>query len=146
MKPINFILKLVLAAVIALGTMGIQGVYAQDKVKQLKLLKSKFAGGDNQRVTLIYEEVPPSPASLKTGQYPKGSLHYHTGHAVVYVIEGALEIKFKGEKPRIIGPGGVFEELPGQEIQGKNASTTEWVKIVVFQVTDKDKPLAVDVK
>ncbi len=146
MKPMTFILKLVLAAVIALGVMGIQGVYAQQEVKQLKLLKSVFANGDDQRVTLIYEEVPPSPTSLKPGQYPEGSLHYHTGHAVVYVISGALEIKFKGEKPRIIGPGGVFEELPGQVIQGKNASTTEWVKIVVFQVTDKDKPLAVDVK
>ena len=146
MKPITFILKLVLAAVIALGVMGIQGVYAQEEVKQIKLLKSVFANGSDQRVTLIYEEVPPSPTSLKAGQYPEGSKHYHTGHAVVYVISGALEIKFEGEMPRIIGPGGVFEELPGQVIQGKNASTTEWVKIVVFQVTDKDQPLAEDVK
>lgn len=146
MRPTTFILKLVLAAVIALGAMSIQGVYAQEKVKQLKLLKSVFANGADQRVTLIYEEVPPAPANLKPGEYPEGSLHYHTGHAVVYVISGALEIKFKGKKAQIIGPGGFFEELPGQVIQGKNASTTEWVKIVVFQVTDKDKPLAVDVK
>jgi hypothetical protein len=146
MKPTTFILKLVLAAVIALGAMGIEGVYAQQEIKTLNLLKSKFAGGDKQRVTLIYEELPPSPASLKPGQYPDGTLHYHTGHAVVYVIEGALEIKFKGKKPRVIGPGGVFEELPGQVIQGKNASSAEWAKLVVFQVTDKDKPLVVDVK
>ena len=142
MKPITFILKLVLAAVIALGAMGIEGVYAQQEVKLLKLLKSNFAGGDNQLVTLTYEEVPPSPASLKPGQYPEGSKHYHTGHAVVYVIEGTLEIKFEGEMPRIIGPGGVFEELPGQVIQGKNTSTTEWAKLVVFQVTEKGRPLA----
>ncbi len=146
MKSTTFILKLVLAAVVAVGTMGTQGVYAQDKVKQLKLLKSVFSNDSNQRVTLIYEEVPPAPKSLKPGEYPAGALHYHTGHAVVYVISGALEIKFKGKKSQIIGPGGVFEELPGQQIEGKNASTTEWVKIIVFQVTDKDKPLAVDVK
>ncbi len=146
MRPTTFILKFVLAAVIALGAMGIGDVYAQDKLKQVNLLKSVFSNDANQRVTLIYEEVPPAPKSLKPGEYPAGSLHYHTGHAVVYVISGALEIKFKGEKARIIGPGGFFEELPGQQIQGKNASTTEWVKIVVFQVTDKDKPLAVDVK
>ncbi len=146
MKSITFILKLVLAAVIALGDMGLGGVYPQDEVKQIKLLKSVFANDSDQRVTLIYEEVPPAPTSLKPGEYPEGALHYHTGHAVVYVISGALEIKFQGEMPRIIGPGGVFEELPGQVIEGKNASTTEWVKIVVFQVTDKDLPLAEDVK
>ncbi len=146
MRPTAFILKFVLAAVIALGAMGIQGVYAQDKLKQVNLLKSVFSNDPNQRVTLIYEEVPPAPKSLMPGEYPAGSLHYHTGHAVVYVISGALEIKFKGKQAQIIGPGGFFEEVPGQQIQGKNASTTEWVKIVVFQVPDKDKPLAVDVK
>ena len=112
----------------------------------MNLVKSKFANGGNQTVTLIHESLPPSSASLKPGEYPDGTLHYHTGHAVVYIIEGALEIKFKGKTPRIIGAGGTFEELPGEVVQGRNASSTEWAKIVVFQVTPDGKPLAVDVK
>ncbi len=139
-------LTLALAGAIVIATLTIHSVGAQEQVKKLTLVKTDLAGVSGKQVTLIYEEVPPAPASLKKNEYPAGSKHYHTGHAIVYMIDGSLVLDYEGQPTRTVGPGDFFEELPGQVLQGKNASTTEWAKIIVFQVGEKGAPLDVKVK
>ena len=146
MRKAILIFILALAGTLVMGQVGMNSALAEQKVKKETLLKTDLADARGKEVTLIYEEVPPAPASLKKNEYPKGGKHYHTGHTVVYMISGSLVLDYEGKPPMTVGAGDIFEELPGQVIQGKNASTTEWARIVVFQIGKKGEPLTVEVK
>ena len=137
MQPAKFALNLALAGAIAVGAIGIQGLHAGQKVKTTALLTVALAGVEGKEVDMRIKEFPPGWASSK---------HMHTGHEFVYVLEGSMVVDMEDKAPYTAGPGEVFDELADRVMLGRNASATEWLKILVIQVGDKGKPLTVKVK
>jgi quercetin dioxygenase-like cupin family protein len=70
--------------------------------------------------------------------------HSHPCPVIVYVVEGALRAKVKGEPETVYQAGESFYEAPNgvHEVSG-NASQTKPVKFVAYFVCDHDTPLSV---
>ncbi len=73
-----------------------------------------------------------------------GDVHRHNAHVFVYVLEGSIVMQVQGGKEVTLGPGQTFYENPGDvHTVGRNASTTQPAKFVVFMVKDKGAPVSV---
>lgn len=83
-------------------------------------------------------------------EYPPGSsdpVHRHYADAFVYVLEGSIIMQVKGGKEVTLTPGQTFYEGPNDiHTVGRNASTTEPAKFVVFLVKKKGAPVLVPVQ
>src|SRR3982751_876718 len=83
-------------------------------------------------------------------EYPPGAVdpvHRHNAHAFVYVLEGSIVMQVKGGKEVTLKPGDTFYEGPDDvHTVGRNASTTEPAKFVVFFVKDKAAPVLIPEK
>ena len=83
-------------------------------------------------------------------EYPPGGadpVHVHNAHAFVYVLEGSVVMQVKGGKEVTLMPGDTFYEDPNDvHIVGRNASSTEPAKFVVFLVKDKGAPALIPVE
>ena len=75
-----------------------------------------------------------------------GKKHYHPGHVIAYVLEGAMTFEEEGRPPITKKAGEVFHETPGVRLTPKNASQTEPVKLLVIDIKDKGQPVSVDVQ
>jgi quercetin dioxygenase-like cupin family protein len=65
----------------------------------------------------------------------------------VYVLEGSIVMQVRGGKEVTLKPGDTFYEGPDDvHTVGRNASTTEPAKFVVFFVKDKGAPVLVPAK
>jgi len=77
-------------------------------------------------------------------EYPPGGadpVHRHDAHGVVYVLEGSIVMGVKGGKEVTLKPGEAFHEGPDDiHTVGRNASSTEPAKFVVFLLKDVGKP------
>src|SRR5499425_770664 len=82
--------------------------------------------------------------------YPPGStdpIHRHNAHGFIYVLEGSIVMQVRGGKETTVTAGQTFYEGPDDvHVVGRNASTTEPAKFVVFFVEDKNAPLFVAAK
>jgi len=82
--------------------------------------------------------------------YPPGStdeVHRHDAHAFVYVLEGSIVMQLKGGQPVTLHAGQSFYEGPNDvHIVGRNASTTQPAKFVVFLVKNKGAPILTPVR
>jgi quercetin dioxygenase-like cupin family protein len=58
-------------------------------------------------------------------------------------LEGAIEIDVDGEDPLVVSAGEAIYETPNKPMVGRNASSTEGARFVVFQVGEAGKPLMV---
>ena len=131
----------VLAGTIAAGMATGQGLRAQGQQEQAPqekitaLLKTALPGMEGKEVNIVHISVPPGFVTEK---------HFHPGHVFIYVLEGAVTIEMEGEAPIKLGPGDVLHEAPNRSMVGKNLSSTHGAELVVFQIGDKDKPLAVE--
>ena len=74
-----------------------------------------------------------------------GGKHFHPGPVFVYVLEGELSVETDAGI-ETISAGKIYREELRQTMRGKNLSTTDAAKIVVFQVGDTGKPMMVKVK
>jgi quercetin dioxygenase-like cupin family protein len=96
------------------------------------------------------KECPGKEATMITVEYaPGGSdiIHRHNAHAFVYVLEGKVIMQLRGGKPLTLGPGQTFYEGPGDvHLVGRNASSTESAKFLVFFVKDKGAPILIPAK
>lgn len=83
-------------------------------------------------------------------EYPPGSsdpIHRHNAEAFVYVLEGSVVMQVKGGKQVTLTPGQKFYVGPNDvHVVGRNASTTQPAKFVVFLVKDIGAPAVVPVK
>jgi len=80
---------------------------------------------------------------------PGGSdpVHRHDAHAFVYVLEGSIVMQVKGGEEVTLTPGQTFYEGPNDvHVVGRNASSTQPAKFLVFFVKDKGAPVLVPVK
>ena len=95
-------------------------------------------------------DLPGKEALMITVDYPPGSkdaVHRHNAHAFVYVLEGSIVMQVKGGKPVTLTPGQTFYEGPDDvHVVGRNASSTQPAKFLVFFVKDKGAPVLVPVK
>jgi quercetin dioxygenase-like cupin family protein len=95
-------------------------------------------------------DIPGKDVQVLTITYPPGShdpVHRHYADAFVYVLEGSIVMAVNDDKPVTLTPGQTFYEGPNDvHTIGRNASTTEPAKFIVFLVKNKNAPVLVPVK
>ena len=80
---------------------------------------------------------------------PGGSdpIHRHNAHAFLYVLEGAVVMQVQGGQQVTLTPGQTFYEGPNDvHIVGRNASSTQPAKFLVFLVKPQGAPVLVPVQ
>ena len=94
-------------------------------------------------------ECPGKEGLMITVVYPPGAsdpIHRHNAHAFVYVLEGTVVMQLKDGKEVTLTPGQTFYEGPKDiHTVGRNASSTQPAKFIVFLVKDKGAPVLVPV-
>jgi quercetin dioxygenase-like cupin family protein len=94
--------------------------------------------------------IPGKEALMITVEYPPGwsdPIHRHNAQTFVYVLEGAVVMQVKGGKAVTLTPGQTFYEGSDDvHTVGRNASTTQPAKFLVFFVKNKGAPVLVPVK
>src|SRR5438034_9683876 len=74
------------------------------------------------------------------------TIHRHDAHAVVYVLEGEVEMQVRGGMLRRLGPGQVFYESPEDvHTVSRNASKTKPAKFVVFFIKNEGAPILIPI-
>jgi quercetin dioxygenase-like cupin family protein len=99
----------------------------------------------NKLLTKQLPEAPGKEIEVITVDYAPGAvdtMHRHDAHAVVYVLEGEIEMQVRGGTLQRLGPGQVFYESP-QDVHtvSRNASKTRRAKFVVFFVKNQEAPI-----
>jgi quercetin dioxygenase-like cupin family protein len=115
---------------------------------------SLSASAGAQHVTsLLTKPLPDFPGKemdVITVEYAPGAvdpIHRHDAHAVVYVLEGHIEMQVQGGALTHLGPGQVFYEAPNDiHTVGRNASRTKLAKFVVFFIKNQGAPILTLVK
>lgn len=112
------------------------------------------AAADEAKVTpLLSKELKESPGReglMIVVEYPPGNtdpIHRHNAHGFIYVLEGSVVMQVKGGKQVTLTSGQTFYEGPDDvHVIGRNASSTQPAKLLVFLVKDKGAPVLVPVK
>jgi quercetin dioxygenase-like cupin family protein len=101
-------------------------------------------------VTKEFKNIPGKEGEMIVVDYPPGSsdpIHRHNAQAFVYVLEGSVVMQVKGGKEVTLTPGQTFYEGPNDvHLVGRNASSIQPAKFVVFLVKDKGAPILIPVK
>jgi quercetin dioxygenase-like cupin family protein len=83
--------------------------------------------------------------ALLTVEYaPGGSTPVHTHHAqaLVYVIEGSIQMQVRGGTSVTLSPGQTWYEGPNDvHVVSRNASSSAPARYLVFMVKDKGAPI-----
>ena len=97
--------------------------------------------------TLLTKKLPEAPGkeiqvvAINYGPGAVDGIHRHDAHAVVYVLEGEVEMQVRGGTLQRLGPGQVFYESPEDvHTAGRNASKTKPAKFIVFFVKNEGAP------
>jgi quercetin dioxygenase-like cupin family protein len=96
-------------------------------------------------MTKALADYPGKEAVVIEVTYPPGGgdpVHRHDAHGFVYVLEGAIVMGVRGSEPVTLNAGQSFYEGP-QDIHtvGRNASSTEPAKFLVFLIKKQDAPI-----
>jgi quercetin dioxygenase-like cupin family protein len=95
-------------------------------------------------------DMPGKEGLMITVEYaPGGSdpIHRHNAHAFLYVLEGAVVMQVQGGQEVTLTPGQTFYEGPNDvHIVGRNASSTQPAKFLVFLVKPQGAPVLVPVQ
>jgi len=95
-------------------------------------------------------DLPNKEGLMIVVEYPPGAadpIHRHNAHGFIYVLEGSVVMQVKGGKQVTLTPGQTFYESPDDEhVIGRNASSTQPAKFLVFLVKDKGAPVLVPIK
>lgn len=110
--------------------------YAQEKAQITDVFKAALSVAAAQEVNVRHYHVPPGWTSPK---------HYHTGHMFLYVMEGTGSMETEGQT-RTARSGEVLHQLPEKVMVMRNASASERLKFVLFQVGATEAPLIVRAK
>ena len=104
----------------------------------------------NALLTKQLPEAPGKQIEVITVDYAPGAvdaIHRHDAHAVIYVLDGEVEMQVRGGKVQRFGPGQVFYESPGDvHTVSRNASKTKPAKFVVFFVKTEGAPILTPVQ
>ena len=95
-------------------------------------------------------EYPGKEVQMIVVDYPPGAVdpvHRHDAHALVYVLEGSIVMGVKGGKEVTLKAGDTFHEGPNDiHTVGRNASSTQPARFVVFLIKNKGAPILTPVK
>ncbi|HZY30715.1 MAG TPA: cupin domain-containing protein [Candidatus Methylomirabilis sp.] len=137
MKRTVLLLGLTLAAGVMAGVIGAKTLNAQQElVKATVLLKTDLTGVEGKEGLVVLVEHAPGANSGK---------HYHPGHEFAYILEGSAILEQEGKPPVRLQAGNIIYYPPKEVHEGKNASTTAPLKVLVFQVNEKGQPFLVPV-
>jgi quercetin dioxygenase-like cupin family protein len=102
------------------------------------LMSKDLAGVPGGEVTMITVEYPPGAST---------PAHTHHAQALLYVLEGSIEMQVKGAPPVTLSPGQTWYEGPDDvHVVSRNASSSAPAKYIVFMVKDKGAPILTPVK
>src|SRR5205807_10538248 len=98
--------------------------------------------------TLFTKQLPEAPGKeieVSTVNSVPGAvdaIHRHDAHAVVYVLDGEVEMQVRGCMLQRLGPGQVFYESP-EDVRTvrRNTSKTKPAKFVVFFSKKEGAPI-----
>jgi len=103
-----------------------------------ELMSKDLAYAPGKELTMIMVEYPPGSVD---------PVHTHNAQALVYVLEGTIQMQVKGGELVTLKPGQTFYEGPEDvHVVGRNASEKGSAKFVVVLVKDKGAPILVPVK
>jgi quercetin dioxygenase-like cupin family protein len=123
---------LALALSLAGGTL-----VAQDATVR-SLLSKDLAGVPSREVSVITVDYPPGGSS---------PVHTHHAQALVYVLEGSIEMQVRGTAAVTLSPGQIWYEGPDDvHVVSRNASNSAPAKYLVFMVKDKGAPILTPVE
>ena len=142
MKRTALILSVAMAGAISLGAFGAHDLKAgqheyKPKADVTALLQVPLAGVEGKEVIIKHFSFPPGFV---------GGKHFHPGPVFVYVLEGEITIETEGAATSTILAGELYQEPLRRTMRGKNLSTKDAAKIVVFQVGDTGKPMMIKAK
>jgi quercetin dioxygenase-like cupin family protein len=112
------------------------------------------AAADDAVVTPLMTKVLPDISGkevvMLTVVYPPGSadpVHRHNAHGFIYVLEGTIVMQVRGGKEVTLTPGQTFYEGPDDvHTVGRNASSTQPAKFVVFLLKNTGSPVLIPTK
>ena len=95
-------------------------------------------------------DIPGKEVIMITVEYAPGGadpIHRHDAQAFVYVLEGSVVMELNGGKQVTLKPGQTFYEGPDDvHTVGRNASSTEPAKFLVFFIKKKGAPILTPVE
>jgi quercetin dioxygenase-like cupin family protein len=101
--------------------------------KVTPIMSKDLTDAPGKEVLMIIVEYPPGGAD---------PIHIHNAHGFVYVLEGSVVMQVKGGKQVTLKPGQTFYEGPDDvHTVGRNASSTEPAKFLVFLIKNKGAPI-----
>jgi quercetin dioxygenase-like cupin family protein len=90
-------------------------------------------------------ELPGKEAVMVEVSYPPGAkdmVHRHDAHALVYVLEGTIQMQLKGGPQVTLKAGDTFYEGPDDvHVLGRNASNSEPARFVVVLLKRQGAPV-----
>ena len=118
------------------GTMNNTAAHQDSTVTPL--LSKDLADAAGKELAMIRVEYAPGASD---------PVHTHHAQALVYVVEGSIEMQVRGGVPVTLGPGDTFYEGPDDvHVVGRNLSQTAPARFVVFLVKEKGAPILTLVK
>ena len=120
---VRFINTLGGAVLFSVFTLVSNSAYSDEKITPI--LIQKLDGLNNLEARIALVEADPGWATER---------YIHPGHVFVYVLEGSVELDVEGQDTVKLGAGGAAYELPNKPMIGRNASSTEGARLLVFQV------------
>lgn len=135
----NNIIKIVLASLIITGIVGFQAVNAHEtgrKAVLKKIYQAPLPGVAGKEIIVVRLSGPPGFATPK---------HTHPGTFYVYVIAGELTVDMNGQST-LYKAGDFFPESSDVAMVGRNASASDDLEAIIFQIGDPGKPLMVPVE
>ncbi|PYL81223.1 MAG: hypothetical protein DMF21_05975 [Verrucomicrobia bacterium] len=106
----------------------------QSVVKPQLLLSEIVQGmpkGDRQEVRVLMASFQPGDKTL---------FHTHRFPVTVYVLEGAFTLEMEGREPVTVKAGQAMIMPPQVKMTGYNRSSTDPLRLVIFNVGDPDTP------
>jgi quercetin dioxygenase-like cupin family protein len=98
--------------------------------------------------TLLTKQLPEAPGKeievITVNDAPGAvdEINRHDAHAVVYVLEGEVEMQVRGGMLQRLGPGQVFYESPEDvHIVSRNASKTKRSDFLVLFIKNEGAPI-----
>jgi quercetin dioxygenase-like cupin family protein len=114
----------------------------------MAVLPPRLAAHDTARITPLmtqpFADLPGREGLMLVVDYATGAsdpVHRHDAHTFVYVLEGEIVMQVQGGEPVHLKPGQTFYESPTDiHVVGRNASTTQPAKFLVFFVKNQGVP------
>jgi quercetin dioxygenase-like cupin family protein len=103
-------------------------------VKPQLLLSESVKGmpkGERQEVRVLTANFQPGDKTM---------FHTHRFPVTIYVLEGAFTLEMEEREPVTIKAGQAMVMPPQVKMTGYNRSSTEWLRLVIFSVSDPDTP------